>query len=178
MAGLLVMALQVGAAEALEVSREGFVVLPAAEEVRRQGGQRRNIHYYVREPYPAAHTIEVIVAALGQHGWKAIRGDDVAPHESSSLESGWDVVPTERGIGLRLWSARWINDAGDEVTYSLAYSSPQMADGMEPVYLSVSAWFDTKAAAALQRRWIEDKVSRIEQWQRPIVPRRRPCPTE
>jgi hypothetical protein len=178
MASVLVVALQVGRAGAPEVSIEGFVVVPTAEEVRSEPGQRQNIHYYVRDTFPATQTIDRIVNVLGEHGWKAVVGDEVAPDESSSLDSGWDEVPREQGIGLRLWSARWVNDVGDEVTYSLVYSSPQMASGMEPAYLSVSAWFDTKESAARQRRWIEDQVAKAEKWQRPVVPKRAPCPTE
>jgi hypothetical protein len=171
----LVVALQAGAAGVPEVSREGFVVVPAAEEVRSEPGRRQDIHYYVREAFPAGQTIERIVTALGQHGWNAIVGEDVVPRESASLGSGWDELP---GAGLRVWSARWVNAEGDEVTYTLVYSSPQMASGMEPAYLSVSAWFDTKDSAARQRRWIGEEVARIAERQRSVVLKRAPCPTE
>lgn len=62
--------------------------------------------------------------------------------ESSSLDSGWVELPGQRGVSLgRFWSARWMDGSYNEVVYSVSYSSPLMAHGLQPVYVSVAGWY-------------------------------------
>jgi hypothetical protein len=156
--------------------RHGFVVVDGAEEMVRKGGPRPSVQYYVREAYPAPKTIATLTQVLDRSGWRAVTGSDLSPHEDSSLESGWEDAARE--AGLRLWTARWLDANGDEVYYSLVYGSRQMAQGMEPVYLSVTAWFDTKDAAARKRADLAKKTKAMEAAVHRAVKPPRPCPTQ
>jgi hypothetical protein len=155
-------------AEAGRDSR-GFFVPPTALDVIEESGKLySSVRYYVREPYPAETTLAFICRNLEERGWRPVTGTALEKYERSSLESGWDELPGKSGrVVVRIWSARWLDAKGDQVIYTLGYSSPMAEQGLQPVYLLVSALYHDKAVAPLFRAELQKEVDRIRPWLRP-----------
>jgi hypothetical protein len=155
-------------AEAGRDSR-GFFVPPTALDVIEESGKLySSVRYYVREPYPAETTLAFICRNLEKRGWRPVTGTALEKYERSSLESGWDELPGKSGrVVVRIWSARWLDAKGDQVIYTLGYSSPMAEQGLQPVYLLVSALYHDKAVAPLFRAELQKEVDRIRPWLRP-----------
>jgi hypothetical protein len=145
---------------ALAADRRGLVVAPGAAEIAwhtTKGGA--SVEYFVQEEYPAARTLGFIQDSLRKTGWQPVRGPALGRSETSSIDSGWQDLPGEHTPRLiRIWSARWVDLRGNEVTYSLGYSSPLAESGLTPTHVGVAAWYLRKKDARRQRAWLEKQI--------------------
>jgi hypothetical protein len=81
--------------------------------------------YQVSVPYPGAKAICAVTASLAKEGWRPIaRLNDDTGTPSSHLE-GWRGR-TRRSDGYHIdgWDAEWVNDRGEELSYSFTYGYP------------------------------------------------------
>ena len=131
----------------------GFFVPPAAVDVVEESAKGySSIRYYVREPYPAESTIAFICRNLAEHGWHPVTGNALEKYETSSLEAGWDELPGKSGrVVTRIWSARWLDRKGNQVIYTLGYSSPWPSMGSS----RCTCWLAPCTTTRLSRRCTE-----------------------
>jgi hypothetical protein len=155
-------------AEAGRDARGFFVPSTALDVVEESTKGMSSIRYYVKEPYPAESTVAFICRRLAEHNWHPVTGKALEEYETSSLESGWDELAGKSGkVVTRIWSARWLDPKGNQVIYTLGYSSPLAEHGLKPVYLLVSALYHDKSVAPLFRAQLREELDRIRPWLRP-----------
>lgn len=150
-------------AESIAVASDhGLLVAPKAVDVMRtsdQGGE--SIGYFVREPFPAPETLAFIEATLAKEGWRPARVEELRRFERSSLRCGWIDASEDDRPSLRLWSARWLDAKGGEVTYTLTYSLPAGRRGLKPAYIGVSGLYFSKKEAARFRAKVDADSARF-----------------
>jgi hypothetical protein len=141
----------------------GFYVAPnAADVTRAKSKEADSIVYFVKEPFPATNTIASLQDALAKAGWSPVlERKDLNKYERSSLLSGWTEAPTDNGASMRLWSARWRDERGNEVTYTLVYRSPGGRHGLQPTYVGVGGLFFTKKQAAVHKALMDAQSERM-----------------
>jgi hypothetical protein len=130
-------------------SDHGLFVAPHAVNVMRssdQGGE--SIGYLVPEPFPAPETLAFIEATLAKGGWRPARVGELRRFERSSLRCGWTDASDGDRVSLRLWSARWLDAKGGEVTYTLTYSLRAPRGASTPAHIGVSGLYFSKKEAA------------------------------
>jgi hypothetical protein len=154
-------------------SERGLHTPPGAIDVLRESSKdTASVYYYVRESYPATRIIAFIENSLAERRWHPVAGADVGPHERSSLEEGWRELPTENSrVLLQVWSARWVNTEGSEVTYTLLYSSKER---LRPTHVAVYGLYRSKERADRQRAEIERFAKKLRT--RATEPSPSPCP--
>jgi hypothetical protein len=151
-------------ASAASDARLGLFMAPGAVDVVRHSGKgSASVEYYVQEAYPAESTLAFIQARLASAGFRPVRGKDLGKYESTSVESGWTDLPGQRvPVAGRMWSARWADPKGNQVVYTLSYTSPQGEQGMKPTHLSVAAWYHDRRTAAQVRKQVEQAVDQLK----------------
>ena len=130
---LFVAAFSVGSAAAEDSGP--LPVVPGAEQVTAQTARdAASVEFDVREPYPALKTIDYLVRALADRGWKiALPGTFQSPEPDPVR-----VPAAERYRGRHVWEGRWHDPVGNEIAYRLVYDCPQEQNGMHSVYVHVS----------------------------------------
>ena len=108
-------------------------VVPGAEQVTIRG-MTTSVEFNVRDPYPALKTIDYLMKALAERGWKA-----ALPSTFESPGPDASRVPVaEQHRGHHIWEGRWRDAAGNEIAYRLAYDCPLEQYGMHSVYTHAS----------------------------------------
>ena len=110
-------------------------VVPGAEQVTAQTTRgTASVEFDVREPYPALKTIDYLMKALAERGWKvALPGTFQSPEPDPAR-----VPVAERHRGRHIWEGRWHDSSGNEIVYRLVYDCPLEQHGMHAVYLHAS----------------------------------------
>jgi hypothetical protein len=110
-------------------------VVPGAEQVTTGTSRgRTSVEFDVREPYPALKTIDYLMKALAERGWKvAIPGTFQTPEPDAAR-----VPVAEQHRGHHIWEGRWHDATGNEIVYRLAYDCPLEQHGMHSVYAHAS----------------------------------------
>jgi hypothetical protein len=160
-----------------EAPNQGLLVPPDAEEVtRKTGSEAATVTYEVREAFPATRTLTFVQSSLAREGWTAVAGAALRSYERSSLEAGWREIPVGNTGGLvQIWSGRWTDAAGNEVTYSLVYSSSLTQHGLRPAYVGVSAWYYSASEAARNHARMLARIAK-DRLVLPPRPAPTPCP--
>jgi hypothetical protein len=155
----------------------GLYVAPGAVDIdRATGTSKPSVQYYVRESYPATDTLAFIQNSLANAGWRPATCAELARHEASSHEAGWRELPNEKGrASLRLWSARWVDARGNQVAYTLAYSSSLTQYALQPTYVAVAAWYEDRKEAARVRAKADEHMETLRRRYTQLRDAR-PCP--
>jgi hypothetical protein len=82
------------------------------------------LSYHLSLPFPGAKVICAVTDALAKEGWRPIDRLNDDRGTASSYLQGWRVVTRHDNYRIDLWDAEWVNDAGDQLSYSLTYASP------------------------------------------------------
>jgi hypothetical protein len=129
----LVAAYSIGRAAAEDSAALPFV--PGAEQVTTQTSRgTTSVEFDVREPYPALKTIDYLMKALAERGWKV-----ALPGAFESPEVDPARVPfAELHRGHHVWEGRWHDGVGNEIVYRLVYDCPLEQHGMHSVYAHAS----------------------------------------
>ena len=140
------LALLATAAAAAVGGQDSLPVAPAAEDLVTSASQSEaRVEFDVKEPYPAPETVSFLVQTMERRGWtivqlgnlqlvagKPLGNDPVAAPLTPEMvgavkqklqKRGWSdgFVPAPVG-SARSWKGRWLNAAGEEITYTLAYN--------------------------------------------------------
>jgi hypothetical protein len=110
-------------------------VVPGAEQVTTETSRgTTSVEFDVREPYPALKTINYLMKALAERGWKV-----ALPGTFESPESDPARVPVaEQHRGHHVWEGRWHDAMGNETVYRVVYDCPLEQHGMHSVYAHAS----------------------------------------
>ena len=141
----------------------GLYVAPNATDVTRaKSKEADSLVYFVKDPFPATDTIAFLQDALAKAGWSPVlERKDLRQYEHSSLLSGWIEPPGDNGASMRLWSARWRDERGDEVIYTLVYALPGGEHGLQPNYVGVGGLFFSKKQATVHKAIMDAQSERM-----------------
>jgi hypothetical protein len=102
------------------IVEDSLLVLPGATEIQRLDRFNGVISYKLNDPYPAAHTREVVAKQLTGAGWQLRDTDLFNPGGASAMRS-W-AVAVVGGERLYTWSEQWESARGDVLDFSFQYS--------------------------------------------------------